>query len=130
MKLEYFILENTWLAPIGGLIQHGWGNGYVIIPPEHPFYGIHYDILNSHLTVHGGLTFSEYGRVLKKWPGYKPEYKDYWIIGFDTCHYEDDLYRWPKSAVEEEVADLAKQCEELDEKYQFDINFHYFPRKT
>ena len=125
MTLEWFIKQNTWLP--GG--YHGWGNGYVIIPPEHPFHGIHYDQLNTIISIHGGITFSEYGDEIKRWEEYKPEYDNNWIIGFDTCHYDDDLYKWPKSAIEEEVANLAKQCEEWDRRYIFDINFHYFPRK-
>ena len=126
MKLEYFILQNTWLT---GVFGHGWGNGYVVIPPEHPFYSIDYDQLNDLVSVHGGLTFSEYGKALKKWPGYRPEHEQSWVIGFDTCHYEDDIYRWPKSAVEDEVKKLAEQCEEWDRSYIFDINFHYFRKQ-
>lgn len=126
MSLEYFLNQNNWLSGV----SHGWGNGYVVIPPSHPFHGQHYDKLNTIISVHGGLTFSEFGSSIRKWAGYKPEYENCWIIGFDTCHYEDDMYKWPKSAVQDEVSDLAKQCEDFDRKYVFDINFLYFARKT
>lgn len=38
MKLIHFIRENTWSRSI----PHGWGNGYVAVPPEHPFHGKNY----------------------------------------------------------------------------------------
>src|SRR6056297_2972202 len=49
-------------------------NGYIVIPPLHPWYNKHYDSID--VQVHGGLTFSEnmYGC---------------WIIGFDTNHNGD-----------------------------------------
>ena len=36
--LKTFVIKNDWL---NGMC-HGWGNGYVAIPKEHPLYGKHY----------------------------------------------------------------------------------------
>lgn len=49
-------------------------NGYIVIPPIHPWYKKHYDSIYAE--VHGGLTFSE-------------EINEQWVIGFDTNHYGD-----------------------------------------
>ena len=37
MKLFSFTVENDWLQT-----EHGWGNGYVAVPPEHSLYGKSY----------------------------------------------------------------------------------------
>jgi hypothetical protein len=49
------------------LLEHGWGNGYVLIPHNHPFYKKHYDSID--VNVHGGLTFSELfgSKQFSKW---------------------------------------------------------------
>ena len=39
MKLKSFTVENTWLE----YSPHGWGNGYVAVPPKHPLHGMDYD---------------------------------------------------------------------------------------
>jgi hypothetical protein len=36
-KLLSFTIENDWL-----MTEHGWGNGCVAIPPEHPLHGKNY----------------------------------------------------------------------------------------
>lgn len=38
MKLFSFTIKNDWIQS-----EHGWGNGYVAIPPEHPLYGKKYN---------------------------------------------------------------------------------------
>lgn len=87
------IIENTWL-PRGGMLQFGWGNGYVHIPLNHPWYNIDHD--NIDCDIHGGLTFSEMQG-------------GEWVIGFDTAHYMDSLERWPKEAVQAEADRLLEQ---------------------
>lgn len=81
------------------MLPCGYANGYVAIPPEHPMYGKHYDDVN--VNIHGGLTFGEkiaQDPNLEWWNsieplnfegGYDDIPKDYWIFGFDTCHYND-----------------------------------------
>jgi len=80
-------------------MQRGWGNGYVGLPAGHLWYGVNYDDIP--VDVHGGLTFGEeielYGNK-------------YWVIGFDTAHYDDSLSAWPKSRVMSETMDLLEQC--------------------
>lgn len=89
----------------------GWGNGYVILPKEHPFYGQHYMEINRlcpEIQVHGGLTFSGPVRHLRlETKQYLP--KDSWAVGFDTMHLGDTIEKWPKHKVMEEAIKLRKQ---------------------
>lgn len=80
--------------------NYGWGNGYVGVLKNHPWYEKHYDDIE--VKVHGGLTYSEFGFGSKN--------KHYWILGFDTRHYSDNLMNWPQSRVEEETNSLYKQA--------------------
>lgn len=135
MKLIAFILPAPFFSA-----AFGTHNGYVAIPPEHPCYGHGYSespIVD--LDVHGGITYSEpvlLGEVtfMGKFPvnpAYigtrallldKAEYiteekyipDDWWILGFDTCHYFDA--DWDKERVIEETLKLKKQLEELIDK--------------
>jgi len=50
-------------------MKHGYWNGYVSLPPNHPDYYRSYDHLEG-ISVHGGLTFSD----------------EKGTFGFDTCH--------------------------------------------
>lgn len=87
-----------WLTEpnIVSSIQHGFHllilrhehnlnlNGYVGVPRKHPLYGKLYmsNEQVSDLYVHGGITFSGYGR----WPEFQEEL---WYFGFDTAHFMD-----------------------------------------
>lgn len=122
MKLKTQILENTWLkssyakAAAYGIsdltLNHGWGNGYVIIPEGHPCFKMSYDEIheNYDIDVHGGLTYSEMAEdgndVFKHHSGC-------WVVGFDTAHYRDTLDRWPKEAVQAETERLREQLESI-----------------
>lgn len=70
--------------------DRGWGNGYVIVPKEHPAYGCHYDdeiLLN--IDVHGGITWSSDclpNSDLAVFITEKPAPNKYWVLGFDTAH--------------------------------------------
>lgn len=104
-----------------GKFDFGWGNGYVLLPYNHPFYGVHYDDIDAN--VHGGLTFSDYFDVERfpEWvknreiggditmENYK-NFDKYWMIGFDTAHSGDGLDTCPKSYVMSEATDLLEQC--------------------
>lgn len=74
------------------LLQSGYANGYVAIPPSHPDYSKNL-MDDESIIVHGGVTFCESFRTCKK------KFKsiefiekpseitsDWWVIGFDTCH--------------------------------------------
>jgi len=141
--LYYFILHSHFYTnpiplPVGlsmGVMDVGWGNGYVLIPPGHTFHGKNYD--NIEAFVHGGLTF---GSMYKGWNQLK-KYKDsgfkyqmdeelskrikkegykfldnYWCIGFDTAHFGDDLTTCPKEYVWNETQILYKLCFDADIK--------------
>lgn len=104
--MKTFVIENTWLNGI----PHGWGNGYVIIPPVHPAYGKDYDDID--VDVHGGLTFAmSTDEGWDHFPEGTP--KGHWCMGFDTAHSGDTLQRWPKEAVEAEAQRLKEQLEAM-----------------
>ena len=105
--METFVKENTWLNGM----EHGWGNGYVIIPKGHKLHGKHYDDID--VDVHGDLTFSKSAKELD-WPEIPENLKDGWVVGFDTAHYADTQSRWPKSAVQTEVERLKEQLLEYE----------------
>jgi hypothetical protein len=105
--MKTFIKENTWLHGS----NHGWGNGYVLIPKGHPMHGKHYDDID--VDVHGGLTFSEKAEDCKGWQSIEPEDMDCWVVGFDTAHWNDSVFNWPKEKVLHETQDLARQLEAM-----------------
>ena len=78
----------------------GWGNGYIGVPKEHPWYEKYYmDIENEYdVDIHGGLTYS----------GFEDDDKCFWWVGFDTAHVGDTLRDWPRSRVEEEAQRLQR----------------------
>lgn len=99
----------------------GWGNGYVLLPPNHPFYGKDYDDLA--ITAHGGLTFGskfdseyflEWIKDLQIEGDVNVEnfqnFDDYWMIGFDTGHYGDDIINCPLQYVINETENILYQC--------------------
>jgi len=53
-------------------LQFGNWLGYLVLPREHPWYGLHYDDIDA--VVHGGLTYG------------KCDENDTWAIGFDCAH--------------------------------------------
>jgi hypothetical protein len=114
MKIKGFIIENDLT-----LYDGGFANGYVVIPKDHPLWGLEYTAEEiESLNVHGGITFSEkvdedmINHVL--W-GKDLEDEDLgsWLIGFDTRHSGDNLKRWPRKKVELEVINLIRQVEKL-----------------
>jgi len=102
-------------------LERGWGNGYVLLPPSHPYYGFDYD--NIGVYVHGGLTFGikfDSSNFIK-WIKEREidgdvtienfeKFNDYWIIGFDTGHHGDNKFTCPKEYVMSEVNSLLEQC--------------------
>lgn len=108
--MKAFIKKNTWLPPQ----MAGWGNGYVVIPQDHPLYCVDYDNINVH--VHGGLTYA--ALVTREmlntgWAQLDEGDLDCWMIGFDTAHYNDNATTWPKERVQEELDDLVRQVESI-----------------
>lgn len=122
-ELKAFVVENhirksgeydRWPESVKELMEMGWGNGYVLIPSDHPYYGLHYDQIP--LSVHGGLTYSDAANdspsQVADWPEFTLEEKEGWVVGFDTAHYDDSLAKWPKEKVMEEAENLKRQLEE------------------
>ena len=105
--MKTFVIENTWLPGM----NHGWGNGYVIIPKGHALHGKHYDEID--VDVHGGLTFSEPAKECKEWHDLEKDDLDGWIVGFDTAHYSDNMANWSKARVVRETKRLKNQLENL-----------------
>jgi hypothetical protein len=94
-------------------VQHlnhgGYGNGYVVLPPEHPYHGRDYEEIP--VPVHGGLTFAESADNLN-WEELDEGDKGGWVIGFDTKHMRDNLDNWPKESVLKETAELKDKLEQ------------------
>lgn len=107
--MKTLIKENTWL----GMMAHGWGNGYVLIPKGHSLHGVHYDDIN--VDVHGGLTFAALveEETLSHWPELSKNDVGKWMVGFDTAHYQDTQENWPKEKVQQEADNLLKQLQAL-----------------
>lgn len=97
----------------------GYANGYVAVPKDHPFFGMGYDDVD--VDIHGGLTFAAPGNnIIKDLPETEvlegclyDLNEDWWVFGFDTCHYMDNLDNWPREAVIDETLNLKKQLEEV-----------------
>jgi hypothetical protein len=109
--MKSFVLENTRL--IRGMSEFGWGNGYVLIPKGHPLWGKDYDLIDMDVDVHGGITFGEEvtDELIERLEPLTDQDKGFWMIGFDTAHYRDNLASCPKEYVEAETKRLAEQIE-------------------
>ena len=140
MKVIPFIINNARLFPSG--FKHcGAANGYVAIPPTNKYYGLPYDSPEvESLSVHGGITYADFatyketsvnGLFVTKpefvgkrntlltynelcFLGDKPQEipDDWFILGFDTCHWGDNKENWNEDKVAQETLELAKQLEE------------------
>lgn len=113
MECKAFVKENDFMPR--GVLDFGWGNGYVAIPKGHPLFEVDYnEIQNNHeLSINGGLTFSS-SSIGLNWVEIPQGYEESWIIGFDTMHLHDTLDRWPKEAVEKEAERLATQINAIN----------------
>jgi hypothetical protein len=102
--MKSIIKQNTWLNSR----NVGWGNGYVLIPEGNVLHGVHYNDID--VDVHGGLTFSELvdSDMVDVWPELSKDDIGSWMIGFDTCHYQDTPNNWPEESVLEETNRLKK----------------------
>lgn len=116
---EYFAFLNNQvkttfnsITSLAGLVLKGGNfNGYVIVLPEHPFYGKDYDEINELLVakdfyVHGGLTFSAGDK--EHFPELNELYSDYWVFGFDTRHAGDTEEYWTEERTWEETDNLMQ----------------------
>lgn len=76
--------------------------GYVGLPRSHPYHGKRYDAIND-IQVHGGLTFSGYG---KGWND------GLWYLGFD-CGHAFDLDDLPTSLTAPPYVLKSKRSDEF-----------------
>lgn len=123
--LQILVIESPMMRIPQFHFDFGWGNGYVLMPKKHPYYERHYNDL--YLSVHGGLTYSDYfsSKLFLDWIGnrnydgdidvdnYK-KFDNYWMIGFDTGHFGDDSENCSKEFVLEEANKLLEQCLDND----------------
>jgi len=84
----------------------GWGNGYVAVPPGHPWHGSHYADID--VSVHGGLTYS--GKAGGFNAPSPTGLEGWWVVGFDTGHDWDSIEVWPEEAVWQETLALHLQA--------------------
>ena len=116
--MKWFVVENDqWKSLLKAhipILQKGWGNGYVAVPPGHVLYKKDYSSVfylledtEYEINIHGGLTYSNFGDGEDA-----PE--NWWVFGFDTSHFDDNLEKWPKERVIEETKELFWQLLEIE----------------
>lgn len=93
------------IADASGKDDRGWGNGYLGIPPEHPWYNKNYNEIDN-VVIHGGLTWSE-----SHLPNWNKDSDDFWWLGFDTAHGGDNKKCYDQTYVEEQLNELKKQAD-------------------
>jgi len=123
LVIENYITKNSPLLSTFSLkMEFGWGNGYILIPNNHPSYGVSYDDMNT-ISVHGGLTYGQFfdSKSFLEWidnleidgdvtiDNYK-KLDNYWMIGFDTNHYGDSIEKCSKEYVIHQSEYLMEQC--------------------
>lgn len=104
-----FTRDNSWIRnKLPNIIKGGWGNGYIGIPIGHPFLNLikenivfnpliqqemdtTYDVLNDKFPLEGNFfTYSNREEI---------NGIEYYVFGFDTLHYGDNMSNWPESKV-------------------------------
>ena len=106
--MKAFTVKNTW----SNTPDHGWGNGYVAIPPTSSWHGV--DRHSIPVQTHGGITWSDSAEKLRKRGVDVPDFinNDDWIVGFDTVRSSDiDM---DKQDVRNETYKLLGALEQLD----------------
>jgi len=114
---EYFksIEDNLRKYGMPTHFDGGYFNGYVVVLPEHSFYGKDYDEIDDLLRknsstngfyVHGGLTFANDDKDFC--PELSKHFPDYWILGFDTRHANDTADYWTEERTWEETEKLLQ----------------------
>ncbi len=98
------IILNELIVSNKKIKNQKWRCGYVGIKKGHPLYKKSYGEIEERggTSVHGGLTFSDVGN-----DEFRP--KDYWWIGFDCNHANDNIKYWTFKRVKKEVKELAEQ---------------------
>lgn len=133
MKLIAFLNKarnESFRAAVGDdfVANGGYANGYVAVPPGHPYHGVGYDKLL--VDIHGGLTFDASAKEINNatsgnWSNLEflgeetclPN--DYWVFGFDTLHCDDNIKNWPRERCVEETINLKEQLEKKSNNIVF-----------
>jgi hypothetical protein len=115
-QFKQVLIKNDWMKYND---SHGWGNGYVLIPEDHPLYGMDNfsietgDGLDNFLNVHGGITLTKVvdNHIIYN---FAPEFLDdqdkgCYIIGFDTAHSGDNPYDQDYEYVKNQTQHLHDQ---------------------
>lgn len=108
LVVDWFVTE-SWIKDNGSpLTSVGWGNGYIVVDKTHPWFGKEYDEIME-LDTPVEFTYSGHGNTLRHAPK-QYQSKDYWVFGFDTCHYGMNKQNWPKERVEKEAQNLCERA--------------------
>lgn len=101
----------------------GYANGYVALPPTHPFHMVDYSETDEYVRVHGGLTFGQSIDDIKQdkdwvqctecigFDSLDDIPAGYWVVGFDTMHFGDG--RLNRDWCIEETLRLKNQLEAM-----------------
>lgn len=83
--MKAFTVQNTW----SDHDNHGWGNGYVAIPPTSSWHGVDYHQIP--VSAHGGLSWSAKASAVRERGVNMPSWvhDSFWIVGFDTVRPDD-----------------------------------------
>ncbi len=100
------------------ILKFGWGNGYVAIPKNHPFYGSDFNTPELwDLEVHGGITFADLGERLFLSEKLKNKVSKMWVLGFDTGHRGSEIFS-TEELVMEETLKLREQLIKIGQRTQ------------
>ena len=110
----YFLSDISSIRPPELLF--GTHNGYVILDRNHPISGMYYSDIDEKydIEVHGGITFSDrlsifkHSTDLSKTPELL-DYQDYWVVGFDTQHADDNPEKWNAEITLKETEAFTEQ---------------------
>lgn len=110
MEIKWFVKDNSWITSRG--VDGGWGNGYAVIPPVHPCFGMDYvTIQEKYDGFDHELTYSSMAVTSQKEPF--STYVGNWIVGFDTLHAFQTLAQYSKERVEQDAAKMAFRFYEI-----------------
>ena len=115
--IGYFLIN---VSPIYRILLpnfFGSHNGYVILAPNHPLSEVYYIDVNG-IEVHGGITCSARLSLFENATNLNeiPEllnYKDCWVLGFDTQHAGDG--KWNAESTLKETEMFAEQLMKIGE---------------
>jgi len=100
-ELPCFVVKMGGESPV----LSSWYCGYVGIPKTNKYFGKNYDEIPDN-NIHGGLTFSAHAKTTL-FAKNKPEYSEYYFVGFDCAHAGDNMINCNIDFVTEEIKKLV-----------------------